>query len=122
MAHIALTTSFTASKDGAYVTSTNAAAPTMAGVNMSDSTVTVGTSRVALPVGSVTANGGLCMIRNLSSTATVFVGLTDTVTGASNAYFIVGKSEAAVFRRSDISLSLIATAASTRVQVTTVND
>lgn len=119
---ISLSVSFLASKDGASASCVQSVSLNMSalGNDMSTQTVTVDTSEIAVPVGIVD-EGGLMAIRNLSLTATVKFGLTGTAYNSMN--FGVGPNETIVFRNFFPAGDLYAkaSAASTLIEVVTVD-
>lgn len=124
---ISLSVNFAAvnATSGAAVSCTTVASVTMVGVEMNNETLLVGTSQLAMPVGSV-AVAGLTVIKNLTpitTATTLYVGATGV--SAANAYFQIGSGEAAVFRRGPNALFLLSTVAlptGILVQVTTVSN
>lgn len=119
---ISLSVSFLASKGGASASCVQSVSLDMSalGNDMSTQTVTVDTSEIAVPVGIVD-EGGLMAIRNLSLTATVKFGLTGTAYNSMN--FGVGPNETIVFRNFFPAGDLYAkaSAASTLIEVVTVD-
>ena len=120
---ISLSVSFLASKGGASASCVQSVSLDMSalGDDMSTQTVTVDdTVEVAVPVGIVD-EGGLMAIKNLSLTATVKFGLTGTAYNSMN--FGVGPNETIVFRNFFPAGDLYAkaSAASTLIEVVTVD-
>ena len=120
---IFLSVSLLASKGGAFASCIQNSSLDMSalGDDMSTQTVTVNdTPEVAVPVGNV-AEGGLMAIKNLSLTATVKFGLTGTAYNSMN--FGVGPNETIIFRNFFPAGDLYAkaSAASTLIEVVTVD-
>lgn len=119
---ISLSVSFLASKGSASASCVQSVSLDMSalGNDMSTQTVTVGTSEIAVPVGNVD-EGGLMAIKNLSSTATVKFGLSGTA--YASMLLGVGPNETIVFRNFVPAGDLYAkaSAASTLIEVVTVD-
>jgi len=120
---ISLSVSFLASKGGASASCVQSVSLDMStpGNDMSTQTVTVNdTPEILVPIGNV-SEGGLMAIRNLSSTATVKFGLSGTA--YASMLLGVGPNETIVFRNFVPAGDLYAkaSAASTLIEVVTID-
>lgn len=112
---ITLNVSITGSKGGVIMSNAKSMSVNMTepGKHMTSRTFTVGTLAIEILDGAVTV-GGLFAMKNLSTTATIFLGPSGVTTG--NAAVAVGPSEIATFRIGAVALFAIAgTSAQTMV-------
>ncbi len=112
---ISLSVSLTASKGGAAVSINGAKTLDMAGTDMTSETQTFGTTEQPVPLGDV-AQGGLVVIKNLSTTESIRFGLTGFTYAA--AVWGVGPGETIMVRTNSGSAAIfgIASADSTLAQ------
>jgi hypothetical protein len=93
---IAISLSVVGSNAGAVASATDSDVIVMTGSNISSQTVTIGVATTTIPLGAVTV-GGVMVIKNLSTTGTIYIdSVTPVVTAASRIKIKFGES--ALFR------------------------